>query len=39
MLNFILLIGFLSAVFIPMLYMLYVEAKLKNDESKKYTFG
>lgn len=38
MLTFILLMGFLSVVFIPMLCMLYVEAKLKNDESKKVCF-
>jgi hypothetical protein len=38
MLTFILLLGFLCIVFIPMLVMLYAEAKLINPDSKKVIF-
>ena len=38
MLTFILLLGFFSIVFIPMLCMLYSEAKLTQDDSKKVLF-
>lgn len=38
MLTFILLLGFFSIVFIPMLCMLYSEAKLTQDNSKKVLF-
>ncbi len=38
MLTFILLLGFFSIVFIPMLSMLYAEAKLIKDDSKKILF-
>lgn len=38
MLAFILLIGFLSIVFIPMLCMLYTEGKLIKDDAKKVLF-
>ena len=38
MLAFILLIGFLSIVFIPMLCMLYSEGKLIKDDAKKVLF-
>ena len=38
MLTFILLLGFLSIVFIPMFAMLYAENKLINHDSKKVLF-
>lgn len=38
MLTFILVLGFFSIVFIPMLTMLYSEAKLSNSDSKKVLF-
>lgn len=38
MLTFILLLGFFNIVFIPMLCMLYAEAKLINNDSKKILF-
>ncbi|MCO8086595.1 hypothetical protein [Acinetobacter lwoffii] len=38
MLTFILLLGFFSIVFIPMLTILYAEAKLINNDSKKILF-
>ncbi len=38
MLTFILLLGFLSIVFIPMFTMLYAENKLINHDSKKVLF-
>ncbi|MFH7350181.1 hypothetical protein L1A45_16670 [Acinetobacter variabilis] len=38
MLTFLLLFGFFSIIFIPMLCMFYSEAKLTTDESKKILF-